>query len=117
MDTIRNNMQGAQLFRNLPCGINFARLYDAVAPQYARDLPKFRDDLISRQMIVDLAIAFGRDKRVVDLGCGDGHISRLIAPFAREVVGLDASSSMLHEAAIRSKSYPNINFLLHNFLV
>ena len=28
-------------------------------------------------------------KTVVDVGCGNGRIGRLVAPFAREYIGLD----------------------------
>jgi SAM-dependent methyltransferase len=35
---------------------------------------------------------------VADLGCGTGHVSALVAPFVRRVVGVDASAPMLAAA-------------------
>ncbi|MGD0634424.1 MAG: class I SAM-dependent methyltransferase [Beijerinckiaceae bacterium] len=37
--------------------------------------------------------------RVLDLGCGGGHVSFTVAPFAREVVAYDLSSEMLEAVA------------------
>lgn len=46
------------------------------------------------------AIAAARPgARVLDLGCGGGHVSFTVAPFAREVVAYDLSDEML--AAVR----------------
>jgi len=36
---------------------------------------------------------------VADLGCGAGHVSSLVAPFVRRVIGVDASAAMLAAAA------------------
>ena len=35
---------------------------------------------------------------VADLGCGAGHVSSLVAPFVRRVIGVDASAAMLAAA-------------------
>ena len=38
---------------------------------------------------------------VGDLGCGSGHLAGLLAPFVRQVIGVDASESMLEQARVR----------------
>lgn len=38
---------------------------------------------------------------VGDLGCGSGHLSVLLTPFVRRVIGVDASESMLEQARMR----------------
>jgi ArsR family transcriptional regulator len=35
---------------------------------------------------------------VADLGCGAGHVSALVAPFVRRVIGVDGSAAMLAAA-------------------
>lgn len=43
-----------------------------------------------------------RGARALDLGCGGGHVSFTVAPFAREVVAYDLSAEML--AAVRAEA-------------
>jgi ArsR family transcriptional regulator len=38
---------------------------------------------------------------VGDLGCGSGHLMALLAPFVRQVIGVDASEQMLEQAHAR----------------
>jgi ArsR family transcriptional regulator len=45
---------------------------------------------------------------VGDLGCGSGHLSELLAPFVRRVIGVDASDSMLGQAKERLAEVPGI---------
>jgi trans-aconitate methyltransferase len=46
-------------------------------------------------------------ERILDLGCGTGHLTAKIAEAGAEVVGIDASSEMAAEAR---RLYPNIRF-------
>ncbi len=45
---------------------------------------------------------------VGDLGCGTGHLTRIIAPFVRKVVAVDGSSEMLRSAEERLRGIPNV---------
>jgi ubiquinone/menaquinone biosynthesis C-methylase UbiE len=47
--------------------------------------------------------------RVLDLGCGTGVLTKEIAEFSGEVIGLDISESMIEKARA---AYPDINFTL-----
>lgn len=47
-------------------------------------------------------------ERILDLGCGTGHLTAEIAAAGADVVGLDQSSEMLDEAR---SSYPSIHFV------
>jgi SAM-dependent methyltransferase len=96
--------------------VDIHALYDSVAADYSRDEAKFRDDLISRPLIVDLARILAHKGQVLDFGCGDGHISRLIGPFVRNVLGIDLSNSMLEQARTRSVGVSNVQFINMNFL-
>jgi SAM-dependent methyltransferase len=86
-------------------------LYDAVAHDWARDEPKLHDDLIGRPAVIELARQLGTGKRILDLGCADGYVCRLVSPFAKSVIGVDVSKNMLKEAQRRTKKMPNISFV------
>ena len=46
---------------------------------------------------------------VGDLGCGSGHLTALVAPFVKTVVGVDASTDMLAQAAARLGTGTNVD--------
>jgi trans-aconitate methyltransferase len=48
-------------------------------------------------------------ERILDLGCGTGHLTNAIAERGAEVVGLDASAEMLGQAR---QNYPKLRFVL-----
>lgn len=48
-------------------------------------------------------------ERVLDLGCGTGHLTAQIAARGAEVTGLDASASMI---ALARQNYPKLKFVL-----
>jgi len=60
-------------------------------------------------LLADIIRAAGRP-RVLDLGCGAGHASFAVAPFASEVVAYDLTESMLDivSAAARERGLSNI---------
>lgn len=48
-------------------------------------------------------------ERILDLGCGTGHLTARIAEAGAEVVGLDSSQEMIDQARA---AYPNIEFVV-----
>lgn len=52
-----------------------------------------------------------RCQHVLDLGCGTGKFSRLLARRAGKVLALDLSAQMIRLAKSRSKTYPHIEFV------
>ena len=48
-------------------------------------------------------------ERILDLGCGTGHLTTQIAERGAEVIGLDASVSMIAQAR---QNYPKLKFVL-----
>jgi trans-aconitate 2-methyltransferase len=48
-----------------------------------------------------------RGERILDVGCGTGHLAARIAEAGAEVLGIDASSSMIEQAR---KNYPRLRF-------
>src|SRR6266852_2375289 len=52
------------------------------------------------------------DARVLDVGCGSGWASRLLAGFANRgsVTGIDISDEMINLARESSRSFPNVDY-------
>ncbi len=46
-------------------------------------------------------------ERILDLGCGTGHLTARIAELGAEVIGIDASAEMIAQAR---KNYPDLRF-------
>jgi SAM-dependent methyltransferase len=53
----------------------------------------------------------GRCGQILEIGCGAGEFSRLLAPRAERVLAIDLSPRMIGLARRRSESYPNIDFV------
>lgn len=52
-----------------------------------------------------------RCRHILEIGCGTGKFSRLLAGRAEKVLALDLSSQMIRLARESSKLYPNIDFV------
>jgi ubiquinone/menaquinone biosynthesis C-methylase UbiE len=52
-----------------------------------------------------------RCRRVLEIGCGAGAFSRLLAGRAESVLGIDLSPRMIRLARERSEPYPNVEFV------
>ena len=52
-----------------------------------------------------------RCRRILEIGCGTGSFSRLLAGRAERVLAIDLSPQMIRLAKARSKLYPNIGFV------
>jgi ArsR family transcriptional regulator len=91
---------------------DLARLNDVIAQRRSKSREFFAgaagkwNDL--RQELFGSAVGGGAllglldpDWIVGDLGCGSGHLTALLAPFVRRVIGVDASDNMLEQARAR----------------
>lgn len=58
------------------------------------------------QGVIDL-LAPQNGERILDLGCGTGHLTNRIATAGAEVIGIDSSTTMIDEAR---RLYPNLRF-------
>ena len=74
-------------------------LYLGSAPFYARGRPPYAPglpDALARALPLD------GHGRLLDVGCGPGIVTLLLAPLVAEAVGVDADAAMLTEAARRA---------------
>lgn len=60
----------------------------------------FGEDLVS-------LLAPSKKERILDLGCGTGHLTAKIAKFGAQVIGMDSSPEMI---AAAQQNYPEIEF-------
>lgn len=88
--------------------------YDTVAELYQL---KLADELnakpFDRRWLADFAILTRDCGRIVEIGCGPGHISNHLAGFGACIEGLDLSPQMI---AIAKKAYPHLRFDTGNML-
>ena len=72
--------------------------FEYQADQWERDEPISLSDLVAKSAVLKLFEGLGIYGDVVDLGCGEGFISRQLAAFAKKVVGVDISEGMIARA-------------------
>ena len=69
--------------------------FDQVAPEWDEIRKNYYDESIKHK-IISLKL-LKKAMTIVDLGCGDGYISRGVAKFVKKVVAVDISGEMLKE--------------------
>src|SRR3981189_3014906 len=84
-------------------------LYYAAPDPWHISHARFRDKVLRRRLK-----PFIRDKSVLELGCGEGHLSQTIFSKARSVVGIDISDVAIARA--KSRNLPNARFESADFL-
>jgi SAM-dependent methyltransferase len=77
---------------------------------------------LTEEMFVPTALRFATETgRALEIGCGGGRITRLVAPRVGELVATDTSPTMLAEARLTLVEFPNVklvrarSFLLDEF--
>ena len=83
-------------------------VYDPIADWYAAQvrsgsLRRFHDNLARRLLEIAGDVS---GKRVLDAGCGEGHVARLFARHGAEVVAVDISPRLLHLARTFEAQHP-----------
>jgi len=76
----------------------------------ARDWEQIRESVFGERASLIGLVGLVDDQSIVgDLGCGTGHLTRLLAPFVQRVIGVDASSAMLEQARSHIGDMPNVD--------
>jgi 2-polyprenyl-3-methyl-5-hydroxy-6-metoxy-1,4-benzoquinol methylase len=79
-------------------------IYDTHVGQWTREEPVLLSDFTARPIVIDELRPLA-GTHVLDLGCGEGYVARLVADAgASSVFGVDASSEMVRNAR---SSVPN----------
>jgi SAM-dependent methyltransferase len=80
--------------------------FDSQAEAWERDRPISLSDLVARASAFEILDVLCADKDVIDLGCGEGFMSRRLAPIARSVMGVDISPGMIRLAELAERREP-----------
>jgi len=87
--------------------------YDVASDAYAR---KFLNELdhkpLDREWLAEFASLVGRERPVLDLGCGPGHTTAYLKSLGLLVTGVDLSAKMIQKA---SECFPHARFAVGDF--
>jgi SAM-dependent methyltransferase len=87
----------------------FNRLYKTLPDPWFTTAPQYRYQPLKYQVVLSM-LPDRAYHRALDIGCGVGTFSRLLAQRAEQVVGVDLSQSAVNDAARASIAVPNVEF-------
>jgi ubiquinone/menaquinone biosynthesis C-methylase UbiE len=83
---------------------------------WERQKPKIQSDFLVRPYVIKLA-GDVKEKRILDAGCGEGYISRILARKGGQIIGVDNSLEMINIAKrIEEKEKLGIRYEIANVL-
>jgi predicted TPR repeat methyltransferase len=87
----------------------FDRLYADREDPYGAELPQYR---YQRRKYASLLSLLPRQsyRNALDIGCGLGTFTRMLAPFTEHILGTDISAEAIQQARKRSAAHPNITY-------
>lgn len=77
--------------------------YNHQADKWHRAEPSHLSDFVGRPEVLAIFREIGRDKVVMDMGCGEGYFARMMAPIAKKVIGVDFTEGMIRLAIEQEK--------------
>jgi SAM-dependent methyltransferase len=81
------------------------------------DVEATHQDVWQRWLEIETIKPFLRaSDRMIDVGCGSGYATRLLAPLVRDAVGVDFSESMIARARTAAAGQPAVRFEVGNVL-
>lgn len=97
----------ASLCRTSDTSHAFDQLYRAIPDPYGTTLPYYRCQRLKYERILAM-LPEKRFQRVLDVGCGLGVMTRMLANRAEQVIGVDVAESALDQARVLSARHANI---------
>ena len=75
--------------------------------EWVEQWSRFKDDstFLFTEWIYPNRLEDFRDRRVLDAGCGHGHHMLMVAPYAREVIGVDLNTAPIAQAETRTSTH------------
>lgn len=87
----------------------FDMLYEKDADPWGYLVPRYRYQRLKYAKMLGMIPAREYDS-VLDVGCGIGVFARMVAPYAREVLGVELSATAVRRARELSSNHPNVRF-------
>ncbi|HKX44587.1 MAG TPA: class I SAM-dependent methyltransferase [Burkholderiaceae bacterium] len=81
------------------------QLYDQTATNWSRQQPTSLSDYTARPRVIAMCEPL-EGKKVLDLGCGEGYVSRMLRNRGAHVIGLDVSERMIALARQAEEARP-----------
>jgi SAM-dependent methyltransferase len=83
------------------------KLYDRTAENWARTKPRILSDFIARPVVLEECMSRVRGGNCLDLGCGEGYFTRMLARAgSKHTIGADLSSEMIERAKKQERDEP-----------
>lgn len=83
---------------------------------WERTQHKIQSDFLCRPYVLDL-IQDIKNKKIIDIGCGEGYVCRLLSKDGGKVTGVDNSEGLIEKAKQQEKRMPlNINYFVDSAL-
>jgi SAM-dependent methyltransferase len=93
----------------------FDRLYAGVQDPFGVELPQYRYQQRKYNSLLSM-LPQRRYRKVLDIGCGLGAFTRMLAPFAEQVLGTDISAEAIKQARELSVDHPNVTYAQRDML-
>ena len=111
----RTDSRLGRLRKRLDAASALEAVYAADADPWCSSSPHFRYQNRKYEVLASL-LPKRRYRAALDLGCGTGSLSGLLAELADQVLGVDISPSAVAIARIRNAARTNLTFAAHDLL-
>lgn len=80
--------------------------YNKQAKKWKRNSPKHITDFLIRNRVADIMKNISKGMVVLDLGCGEGYVSRNLEGLPKKIIGVDNSEKMIELGKQQEKENP-----------
>ena len=109
INSAKSDTSLAQMQKNSNLEESFNSLYRNSSDPWACSDTKYRYQLLKYSKLIAL-LPKREYRKALDVGCGLGMMSRLLAPYIGEGLGIELSQVAVENAAKISRSFPNLSF-------
>ena len=115
MRSARADARLARFRQEVQVASPFDHLYAETHDPFGVELPQYRYQQRKYACLISM-LPQRRYRNILDVGCGLGTFTRMLAPFGEQVHGTDISGEAISQAKRLSVSHPNITYAQQNML-